>query len=82
MTTTEIKKGDIVSPNHVGEEITSSSANPVLVDWRKYSGRVVSEPRFESPAVGFVVEVVWFRDAKLVLGPKTYNYPVKQLAKA
>ena len=73
-----IKKGDIVSPNHIGEEVVTNKLDPVTIDWTKYRGRVISDAWNDSPLVGDVVRVAWFGEAKRRIGQYS-NYPVSLL---
>ena len=65
------KIGDIVAPNHKG----------ISVDWTQFRGRLIGVGHSAGTAGEPVGDVVWFREAKYAIAPRTNGYPLDMLSK-
>jgi hypothetical protein len=72
MASNTIKVGDIVRPNHVGQDSSGRQIN-----WNVYRGRLLAIYEIGNRTVA---DVAWFRDAKYVL-PRSC-YPLNDLEEA
>ena len=64
------KIGDIVAPNHKGIDI----------DWAQFRGRLVGIWHSAGATGEPVGDVVWFREAKFAIAPRSDGYPLDMLS--